>query len=326
MRAKKHSNHPPDAQISRLQRRLFLNGMVFPLLLLLSSIIISPAWAAEYLKQQTPHFSFFYQAADSNIAEYLIGRAELARQDIIADLGWESEANTRVYIAPSRAEFQKLQPQQDKSPSWASALAYPGLNLILLNSPRAIRGLEQDILITFRHELTHIVVGRAFGGVDIPRWLNEGLAMYEAKEWDLNRMANITQGVLSGRLIPLRELTQDFPLEPEAAALAYAQSFYLVAYLLDKKGAEGFHQFIREYAKGRSFEQVLKQTYGLGLVELEEEWLAHLRFKFSWLPIIGSSTGIWFIITLIFLISYWRKKRANKVTLTDWDVEDRYWQ
>ncbi len=294
--------------------------------ILLTGIITNPAGAAEYLKQHSQHFSFFYQAADSKIAAYLISRAEPARKDIMADLGLEFEAKTRVYIAPSRAEFQKLQPQQDKSPSWASALAYPGLNLILLNSPRAVRGLEQDILLTFRHELTHIIVGRAFGGRDIPRWLNEGLAMYEAREWDFNRMANMTQGVLTDRLIPLRELTREFPLETQRAALAYAQSFYLVSYLLDKKGAADFHEFIREYARGRSFEQVLKQTYGLDVAALEEEWLAQLRFRFSWLPIIFSTTGVWFVITLIFLISYWRKKRANKLQLAAWKLEDGDWQ
>jgi hypothetical protein len=291
--------------------------------LLLSGMITNPIWAAEYLEHHTPHFILFYDAKDNNIARYLISRAEGARQEIIANLGLAFESKTRVYIAPSRAEFRKLQPQEDKSPGWVSALAYPKLNVILLNSPRSSKGLEQDILLTFKHELTHILVGRAFGDNDIPHWLNEGLAMYEAREWDFNRMAHMTQGVLSGRLIPLEELTRAFPLEPQRAALAYAQSFYLVSYLLDKKGPKAFHTFILEYAKGRSFKQVLIQAYGMSPERLEEEWLAHLRFRFSWLPIICSSTGIWFIITLIFLTSYWRKKRANKLQVTDWEMEER---
>ena len=297
-----------------------------PITLFLLSLLCSPTLAAEYNRLDTKHFSLYYHPPDKRIAEYLIDRAEAVRSYIADDLGILSEERIRVYIAASRKEFRKLQPEGSKTPSWAAALAYPGLNLIILNSPRAIKGLSQDILFTFKHELTHILASKAFGGKRVPRWLNEGLAMYEAREWRLNRLSLITWAVLTRSLIPLKELIDDFPLDPKQAELAYSQSFYLVSYLLTKKDKAAFHQFIKEYSKGRDLRYVLKQVYGLDLAELEAEWRAHLRFRFSWLPLIFSTTGTWFVITLIFLVTYIKKKRTNRLVAAGWEEEEKDWQ
>lgn len=300
---------------------------LYPTIFFLLALFCSPTHAATYNRVDTNHFSFFYHPADKRIAEHLISRAEAARSDIAADLGVLDEAKTRVYIAGSRQEFRKLQPQDSKAPAWAGALAYPELNLILLNSPRTVKGLSQDILISFKHELTHILASKAFRGRKIPRWLNEGLAVYEAREWDTNRLTLMTRAVLTRSLIPLRKLIDDFPLDPKRAELAYSQSFYLVSYLLTKEGKPTFHQFIKQYSKDRDLEYVLREVYGLGLAELETEWQAHLRFRFSWLPLIFSATGTWFVITLIFLISYLKKKWANRLVLATWkEEEERDWQ
>jgi hypothetical protein len=278
--------------------------------------------ASKYNQLDTTHFTFFYHAADRGIAEYLVRHAESTRREIMADLGIESGAKTRVYIAASRQEFQQLQPKSGKAPAWADALAYSGLKLIILHSPRANKGRPQDILTTFKHELTHIAVGQAFKGQKVPHWLNEGLAMYESREWKLDRISHMTRAVLTDSLIPLKELTRNFPLDPQQAILAYDQSFYLVSYLLTQKGAATFQLFIREYSKGHDLEKVTRALYGLDLEELEQEWHKHLRFRFSWLPLIFSTTTLWFVITLIFLTSYWKKKRANRLTVTDWEEEE----
>ena len=40
----------------------------------------------------------------------------------------------------------------------------------------------------------------------MPRWLNEGVAMYLSREWDFTRVTTITQAVLTDSLIPLSQL------------------------------------------------------------------------------------------------------------------------
>jgi hypothetical protein len=295
---------------------------VLKLLLIFLFNFPDPIPAAEYNRLETEHFIFFYLTSDKVIADSLVSQAESVRDKIISDLGVVFKTKTRVYLAPTENEFQKLQPRRGKAPTWAAGTAYPALNFIILKTFRAPKGFQRNLLRNFTHELTHITIGRAFRRHKIPRWLNEGLAMYESREWQLNRLANMTRAVLTRTLIPLKDLTENFPWEYRHAALAYDQSFYLVSYLLSKKGRETFHKFIREYGRGKKFEQVLSETYGLNLVELEKEWHAHLRFRFSWLPLIFSTTTLWFVITLIFLVSYWRKKKDSRLKQTQWEEED----
>jgi hypothetical protein len=277
---------------------------------------------AEYSRLETEHFCFYFLPSDKPLANHLMHRAEDLRAQIISDLGVEFESKTRVYLAISEEEFQKLQPQKSKKPVWVDGIAYPALNLIILKTARTQGGYRRNITKNFIHEFTHINIGRAFKWRKIPHWLNEGLAMYESREWQLGRVSNMTRAVLTQKLIPLRDLTEKFPLGYQRATLAYDQSFYLVSYLLSKKGRGTFHQFIREYGRGKKLEQVLSEVYGLSLAELEKEWKTHLKLRFSWLPLALSTTTLWFVITMIFLVSYWRKRKESQIIQTEWENED----
>jgi len=290
--------------------------------IILFSFCFAAISAADYERLETQHFSFYFLPVDKSIAADLMRRVESVRSQIIDDMGGEWDNKTKVYLAHSEDRFQQLQPQEKKVPDWVVGMAYPALNLIILKTFRAEKESYPDILISFKHELTHIAIGKAFKRYPIPLWLNEGLAMYEAREWRLGRVSNMTRAVLTRNLIPLKELTKKFPGEYRYAALAYDQSFYLVSYLLSKKGRKTFHQFVREYGKGKKLEQALFETYGVSLAELEEEWTAHLKLRFSWLPLAFSTTTIWFAITMVFLVSYWRKRRDSRLRQTEWEEED----
>lgn len=244
------------------------------------------------------------------------------RGEIVEDLGFDFKGITQVYLAPSPSKYQEIQPGQ-WVPSWSAGVAYPGLNLIILKSPRAIKGGRIDLDKVLKHELTHIAVGRAFvGREEVPRWLDEGLAMYESREWDFSRVSAITRAVLTDSLIPLSQITDRFPHEATRAELAYVQSFYLVSFLVSKYGKDKFHEFIREYGSGTGLEKVLIKVYSLRWDEFEERWKDYLKLRFSWIPIITSTTTLWFLVTIVFILGYVRKKKVKRQIFEQWERED----
>jgi len=275
--------------------------------------------ASNYISASTPHFSFYFQAQDKRLMRSLISQAEDLRAKIMEDLGTDFEERTKVYLAPSSRLFQEIQPS-GQIPSWSIGVAYPRLNLIIIKSPK--RG-NIELRKVFIHELTHIFVGRAFKGrEEAPRWLDEGLAMYESKEWDLSRVSTMTRAVLTDSLIPLSEITRRFPQEAEGAELAYSESFYLISFLVSRYGKGRFHRFIWVYGGGKALEEVLMEVYGISLEELEDEWKNYLKLRFSWIPIITSSTALWFLVTIAFIIAYLRRRRAKRLKWEELDKED----
>lgn len=241
------------------------------------------------------------------------------RREIVTDLGMEVKGITKVYLAPSRKMFQEIQPG-GKIQAWSPAVAYPRLNLIVMLSPRAIKRGHMDLRTIFKHEFTHLALGRAFMGSEgVPHWLHEGLAMYESREWDFRRVSTITRAVLTDSLIPLSEITQRFPREEHRAELAYCQSFYLISFLLSEYGLGRFHGFIGQYSRGKPLDKVLIDVYGMRVGELESHWHRHLKVRFSWIPIITSTTALWFLLALIFLLAYGKKRRAKRLIFEQWD-------
>jgi len=175
----------------------------------------------------------------------------------------------------------------------------------------------------FKHEFSHIALGRAFRGREkVPRWLDEGLAMYESREWDLSRVSTMTRAVLSDSLIPLSEITSSFPQEADRAELAYSESFYLISFLISQYGKENFHRFIKEYSGGKGLKEVLMGVYGIRWEELEKRWRNYLKLRFSWIPIISSTTTLWFLVTLVFILGYLRKRKASRLKLEEWEREE----
>lgn len=302
----------------------FLKGFIFTMALVLFVIFCrQPVCAEPYQRLETRHFFIKYVEAEEKLAKHISTISETIRGRIIADIGYDFPDKTMIILAPSIEEFQKVQPGKETIPLWASAVAYPERNLIILRSPGAIKGGRLDYEKVFTHEFTHIVVGKVLEGREAPTWLSEGFAMYESSEWHLTRMASLTRAFLTKTVIPLEKLTANFPSDPDEAELAYAESFMFVSFLINKFGKKAFHQFIRDYAADGDLRGSLKKMTGLHLFILEKEWLDYMEVRVSWIPLITSATTLWFVITLIFVYGYYRKRRIARKTLQTWEQEEQ---
>ncbi|MCU0581867.1 MAG: peptidase MA family metallohydrolase [Syntrophales bacterium] len=291
-------------------------------ILLWGGILPSNTGAETFLSRQTEHFILTFTAQDEKIAARLIHEIGKIRQAIIRDTGHDFPGKTVVLIAPTIESFQKLQPAGARIPLWAAGVAYPEQNLIILRSPFSVKTGHPDIIETFAHEFSHIALGQTLPGQTGPLWLAEGLAMYQAREWDFSRTAVLVRGVLTGRLIPLRQLTSAFPSENERAQLAYAESFMFISFLINRIGRDAFHRFLLDYSLHGDTEGALRRATGLSLAALEANWLLYLKMRISWFPIVTSATTLWFVAAVIFIAGYIRKRKQGLTTLRRWEEEE----
>src|SRR5690606_37333990 len=114
-------------------------------------------------------------------------------------------------------------------------------DLIVLKAPR-IQTAGADFAGILRHELIHLLVARNYNLANIPRWLNEGIAMLESDErrWDDHSVVAYTY--LRGQLIPYDKLNLSVAAQGHEGDLgrAYAQSLSMTQYLMNRLGSERF--------------------------------------------------------------------------------------
>lgn len=276
------------------------------------------------IRLENDRFVIRYTAGDDRLAAELMRDSLRIRERVVADIGVDFAEKTEIRLSPTIEAFREAQPGGTWIPLWAAGVAYPDRNVIVLLSPRAIKGSRMNVVDVFAHEFSHIALGRALTGVKVPVWLNEGLAIYEAREWTFSRISVLTRASLTDRLIPLPVLTLSFPAEEETAELAYAESFMFISFLINKVGREAFHRLIRDYTGYGDLAGALRRGTGMTLADLEERWLVYLKLRVSWIPIITSVSALWFAAALIFVYGYARKKRQANRRLKEMEMEEEF--
>lgn len=261
-----------------------------------------------------------HHGPEAGLAADFESRAGRLLADMEERFGLSSGGAVTIVLASSNEEFRLAQPEGGDIPVWASGVAYPRLNLIIIKTRRAGPGLEPEV--TLAHEITHLVLARAFGTRLVPTWLNEGLTMHLAHDWGVSRHVVMARAVASKRIIPLDELVSGFPSDRMGAETAYAQSFYFITFLRTRYGPEIIGGIVRNLALGVSVENTFMQASGSRLDVLEEEfnrWLSH-RFSIIWL--VTGSGAIWFLAAIMIVAAWVRKKRESALKLAAWEAEE----
>ena len=111
------------------------------------------------------------------------GRAERLREQsgqharqIFSRYGLKSWPDIDVFVLRN-AERMNRRAEDDQGgrpPEWAAGLAYPRSRTIYLHTAVP----EHELVETFRHELAHIALAMTDPHGVIPRWFNEGLAVW----------------------------------------------------------------------------------------------------------------------------------------------------
>jgi len=148
--------------------------------------------------------------------------------------------------------------------------------LFALISPSEIDDAWVEIVVP--HELVHLVFDTAVQNPYHfpPRWLNEGLAVFQSQGYVEDDRATVEASARDGTLIPLEGLTGQFPTTASGFFLAYAESVSAVDYLIRTHGEDALVTLIRSYADGRTDDEAFVDALGVDTAAFGKAWLADL--------------------------------------------------
>jgi hypothetical protein len=265
---------------------------------------------------------YYYHPSVLERVQPLITAADGFKQELSQRLGFPVLQKVEVMIARTPREMRSFAPPGGQVPSYASGVAYSEAGLVLLTVQPLEPNAEHNLVEIFKHELVHVALHDAVQGRPIPRWFNEGFAVQVSGENRTTRLWTLWSATLSEDLIPLNRLEHSFPSDPDTASVAYAEAADFVRFLVRQQDEHRFRAALTRVRAGQPFLASLGDAYGSDLGSLEYEWLEDVARRYTFWPVLFSSTVIW-IGVLTLLVWGWRRRKARAaLTLARWAREE----
>ena len=238
------------------------------------------------------------------------------------DIGATSDNSIVVYISPTEEIYRQF--VGENFPDWSDGVASPSRNIIILKSSNILPEHADNSKIAV-HELAHILLNQAVNGNPIPRWFNEGLAVYYSGEKAFASGSLISKALVTKSIIDLTDIDDVLTFYSNKAQLAYQESYLAVSYLFEQYGKEKVKEIISELGKGLPLDQALLNIIGMEMLDFEYEWHQHIKKKYRWRFLVDFDTYLWILILALFILGFILMRLKNKRTIKRWDEEDNGW-
>ncbi len=152
--------------------------------------------------------------------------------------------------------------------------------VVTMNSPGGLAANRNNWEATLWHEFCHVVTLTVTKN-KMPRWLSEGISVYEETQRDPTWGEHLTPRyremiLVDDDLTPISELSGAFlnPKSGEHLMFAYYQAGLVVEYVIERFGIEAFRDILKDLAEGVLInDAIARQT--MPIDQLQEEFAQH---------------------------------------------------
>ena len=219
--------------------------------------------------------TLYWYKGDDEFGQALFDQANKALDQLEKNVGVALEDPVKIFIYGSHNDL--MDAISVGAQEWTGGQAFTDYGVVVMGvSPG---NLDWGLKAT-THELTHLVIHQATDNPygDLPRWLDEGLAVYNE---DPNRLDNqfrysFEDAVDSGSLMTLQTLSSSFPADSDAANLAYGESGAVVKFIIDTYGTEAMAHLLDIFSEGSLYDDALEEALGVDTKGLDNVWRSSL--------------------------------------------------
>lgn len=216
-----------------------------------------------FSRDETEHFIIKSDdERDAAVRPYIAAYLESIYSEIVADFGGPPPRKTIVELFPDHRSFAV----RITGNPWIHTIGACTGPVIAMDAPRPDASPHRfNWAAVLRHEFVHTVSLTATGN-RIPHWLTEGLACWAEqapRRWQMCQL--LAMAIRSGRLFDLQTIDWGFarPKRPTDRTLAYAQSEWMVEYLVGRFGSDVIDRMLDGFRDRKTQPQVLEQVIGM---------------------------------------------------------------
>lgn len=228
---------------------------------------------SEFFVRMDPHEATVYGQRVMS----LLGRA---RTDLCQRYNLALADPTVVEIFPEQKDFAV---RTFGMPGGEGYLGVCFGRVITANSPASQQGNPSNWEAVLWHEFCHVVT-LSLTKNKMPRWLSEGISVYEERKanpaWGQSMTARYREMILGDDLTPVSELSGAFltPETPMHLQFAYYQSSLVVEFLVQRYGLEAIKRILVDLGEGVEINAAIeKHTAPMATIESEFKKFARLR-------------------------------------------------
>lgn len=207
--------------------------------------------------------------------------------------------------------------------AWIAGYALSNAGLVVLfpaRSPVYPHDTLEDVL---RHEVSHVLIARAAGGRDVPRWFHEGLSVAVERPWDFEDRSRLAWELIAGPRLRLREIDAMFEAGQAAQSRAYTLSAAFVHDLIREHGATAPAAILRLVRDDVPFERAVVTVAGRTLNGVEDEFWNRQRVWTVWVPFFTSGDAFWLLVIGVATLAVLVRRRRRAENRRRWDDEER---
>lgn len=227
-----------------------------------------------------PHSKVMMDAKEAEIYGKSVQKLLMEARDILhKKYQYKAENPTLVEIYPQQEDFAI---RTFGSLGGAGYLGVCFGDLITMNSPASPSHAGQhNWHAILWHEYTHTITLNLTKN-RIPRWLSEGISVYEEMErnptWGQHMTPRYKQIILAEKHLPISELSSAFlrPPNPIYLQFAYYQSSLVVRYIVEEFGHEALLKILADLAEGYPINEAIQRNTK-PMEELDEHFNIYIR-------------------------------------------------
>ncbi len=213
-----------------------------------------------FARHETDHFVLrFDPQRDAVIAPYLADHLEKLHPEITGRFRADPPRKTIVEVFPQHARFSV----RISGRPWIHTVGACTGPVIALDAPRSGAAPSPfNWAQVLRHEYAHTVTLAATEN-RIPHWLTEGLAVWcETAPRPWNWCLLLADAVRRDRLFTLRTIDWGFmrPRRPDDRTLAYAQSEWMVEFIVERWGDDAVHALLAAFRQRKTQDEAFRSA------------------------------------------------------------------
>lgn len=219
----------------------------------------------EFVTLESPQFRLHMERREAAVyGDRVMALLERARTILGEKYGWMPARPVTVEVLTRQQDFAI---RTFGLPGGDGILGVCFGYVITANSPAALAGQNTNWQATLWHEYCHVVT-LGLTQHRIPRWLSEGISVYEERQadsaWGDRIDRNLRKMILDGEMTPVSRLNEAFRSAKSAAHfnLAYYQSSLAVEYFVDTLGHAALRRLLDDVAAGVPINDALELRTG----------------------------------------------------------------